>query len=130
MTSLNWPLVAALTAVALTRPLASVIGLGDALGKPATPLILTAAISLVWILVAGLGRVREPMLTLVAAGVGYGLAAILLSAILSPILTGRLQGPLANPVAIVPILVTNAVWGVCCGACAMGLRRLRSKSRR
>jgi hypothetical protein len=80
--------VAALTAVALLRPLFSVVGLSESLGQPATPLVLTAVISLVWILVVGLSGVREPVLTLVAAGVAYGLATMVLSAILSPILTG------------------------------------------
>ncbi|GAA4628767.1 hypothetical protein GCM10023196_046510 [Actinoallomurus vinaceus] len=121
----NWPMATVLTAIALVRPVFSIVGLDDRLGKPATPLVLTAAISLAWILIAGLSRVREPVLTLIAAGVGYGLAAIVLSAILSPILTGRLQGPLANPIAIVPVIGVNALWGGVCGACALGLQRMR-----
>lgn len=122
---LNWPLVIGLTAIALIRPLMSIAGLDDALGKPATPLVLTALISLTWILVVGLSRVREPVMTLVAVGVAYGLMAIVISGILSPILTGHLQGPLATPIAIIPLFVTNAVWGAVCGALALGLRRVR-----
>ncbi|GAA2333018.1 hypothetical protein SVIO_107840 [Streptomyces violaceusniger] len=34
----------------VVRPLFSVTGLSDALGKPLTPLLLTAFISLAWIL--------------------------------------------------------------------------------
>jgi hypothetical protein len=124
---LDWRLVTALVAVALVRPLSSVAGLSDALGKPATPLLLTAAISLVWILTVGLGRAREPVLTLVAAGLGYALAAVVLSGVLSPVLTGELRGPLAMPLAIVPLFVTNAAWGALCGVCALGLRRLRGR---
>lgn len=124
---LNWPLVAGLTVVALVRPLFSITGLDDALGKPATPLVLTALISVAWILVAGLTRVREPLLTLVAVGLAYAVASILLSAILSPILTGHLQGPPAMPIAVVPVLVTNAIWGAACGVLALGLRRLRTR---
>jgi hypothetical protein len=122
---LNWPLVAVLAAVALVRPIFSIVGLADSLGKPATPLILTGAISLIWILAAGLRRVPDPLPTLVAAGVTYALAAIVLSGILSPILTGRLQGPLAVPQGIIPMFIVNAAWGAACGACAIGLRRLR-----
>lgn len=122
---LNWPLVAGLAVVALVRPLFSITGLSDALGKPATPVVLTVLISLAWILAAGLTRVREPLLTLVAAGLGYAVASILLSAILSPILTGHLQGPLAAPIALVPVLITNVIWGAVCGALALGLRRMR-----
>ncbi|MFF7653432.1 hypothetical protein ACFZCY_27005 [Streptomyces sp. NPDC007983] len=123
---LHPPLVAGLTAVALIRPLCSVTGLSDALGKPATPLILTAAISLTWILVVGLGRAPGPVPTLVAAGLGYALAVLVLSGVLSPALTGRLQGPLAQPIAIVPLFAVNALWGALCGVCAEGLRRRRA----
>ncbi|MFI1338390.1 hypothetical protein ACH4U7_51755 [Streptomyces sp. NPDC020845] len=121
------PLVAGLTAVALIRPLCSITGLSDALGKPAAPLVLTAAISLTWILVVGLGTAREPVPTLVAAGLGYALAVLVLSAVLSPLLTGRLQGPLAHPISIVPLFAVNALWGALCGVCAGGLRRMRGR---
>ncbi|MFC4003304.1 hypothetical protein ACFS2C_16025 [Prauserella oleivorans] len=123
---LDWRLVVALTVVALLRPIASITGVSDALGKPATPIILTVAISVVWILVAGLGRARDPLLTLVATGLVYALASLVLSAVLSPMMHGELQGPLANPAAIVPLFAVNAAWGAACGLCALGLRRLRS----
>ncbi|WP_067821772.1 hypothetical protein [Actinomadura kijaniata] len=122
---LDWPLAIALGTVALVRPLFSIAGWSDALGRPATPLLLTAVISLVWILAAGLGRVREPVPTLVAAGVVYALASIALSAVLSPLMHGELQGPLATPIAIIPVLLVNALWGAVCGVCAMALRNLR-----
>ncbi|MEU0389530.1 hypothetical protein [Streptomyces chartreusis] len=121
----NRPLVAALTAVALVRPLFSIAGWSEALGKPLTPVILTLAITLTWILAVGLSRVRDPLLTLVVTGVLYALTALVLSAVLSPLLTGKLQGPLAQPRAIVPLFLVNAAWGAFCGACAMGLRRVR-----
>ncbi|MFE4670600.1 hypothetical protein ACFRI7_37160 [Streptomyces sp. NPDC056716] len=122
---LNWTLVGVLTAVALVRPLFSVAGLSDVLGKPATPLILTAGISLTWILVVGLRRDLEPLLTLIAAGVVYALAVTVLSAILSPLILGRLEGPLARPYAIVPLLLTHIMWGAVCGALALAVRSLR-----
>lgn len=122
---LNWPLVAGLAVLALVRPLFSIVGLSDSLGKPATPLILTAAISLVWVLVVGLGSVHEPVLTLTAAGVAYALASIVLSGILSPILTGELQGPLATPFAVIPLVVTNLIWGAVCGLLALALQSRR-----
>ncbi|MCQ8193747.1 hypothetical protein [Streptomyces rugosispiralis] len=122
---LNRPLVALLTAVALVRPLFSVTGLSEALGKPLTPLLLTAFISLTWILAVGLSRVREPLLTPVAAGVAYALAALVLSGILSPLLEGDLRGPLAHPPAILPLFLVNGVWGAVCGVCALGVRRMR-----
>ncbi|MEJ1200822.1 MULTISPECIES: hypothetical protein [unclassified Streptomyces] len=118
-------MVALLIAVALVRPLLSVTGLTDALGRPLTPLLLTAGISLAWILAVGLSRVREPLLTPVAAGVAYALAAVVLSGVLSPLLTGELRGPLARPQAILPMFLVNGVWGAVCGVCALGVRRMR-----
>ncbi|GAB2874175.1 hypothetical protein GCM10027074_47460 [Streptomyces deserti] len=125
---LHRPMVAALTGIALVRPLFSVTGLSEAVGKPATALTLTALITLTWVLAVGLTRVPEPFLTLVAAGLGYALAALVLSAVLSPVLTGELQGPLAHPQAIVPLFLVNGLWGAFCGVCAVGVRRLRARN--
>ncbi|MGP3989837.1 hypothetical protein [Streptomyces sp. 3N207] len=120
---LNWPLTTGLAAVALIRPLFSITGLSDSLGKPVTPLILTVAISAVWIGVGALSRVREPLLTLIAAGLTYALGTIVLSGVLSPLVDGELDGPLAHPQAIAPLFAVNAAWGALCGACALGLRK-------
>lgn len=121
----SWPLVLVLAAVALVRPLFSIVGLNEALGKPATPIVLTVTVTMVWVLVVGLSRARHPVLTLVAAGLAYAVASIVLSGVLSPILTGELQGPLAMPLAIVPVLVTNAIWGLLAGGLALLVRRAR-----
>lgn len=122
---LSWPLVLGLAAVGLVRPLFSILGLSDALGRPATPVLLTALITAVWALVVGFSRVRRPVATLVAAGLVYAVAAILLSLVLSPILDGHVEGPVANPFAIVPMLLTNAVWGLVAGGLALALQRAR-----
>ncbi|RFU85158.1 hypothetical protein DY218_19000 [Streptomyces triticagri] len=119
-------LVAFLVAVALVRPLFSMAGWSEALGKPATPLLLTFGISVVWIVVVGLSRAADPLLTAVAAGVGYAVAVLVLSGVLSPLVAGELRGPLAQPFAIVPLFVVNALWGAVCGVCATGVRRLRT----
>ncbi len=121
---LHWPLILGLGALALVRPLMSVVGLMDAIGKPTGPLLVTVAISAAWVLAVGLSRVARPVLTLVLAGVIYGALSMLLSAVLSPVLTGELQGPLANPIAIGPVLLINAVWGALAGALALGIQRV------
>jgi hypothetical protein len=69
--------------------------------------------------------VREPVLTLVAAGLVYAVLATILSAILSPILNGNLEGPLAMPFSIIPLLLTNALWGLITGALALVIQRSR-----
>ncbi|MCZ9348481.1 hypothetical protein NGM36_01425 [Streptomyces mutabilis] len=56
---LHRPTVALLTVVALVRPVFSVTGATDALGRPLAPLLLTLLTSLFWILAVGLSRVRE-----------------------------------------------------------------------
>lgn len=116
--TLNWSLVIGLAAIALIRPLFSIVGLAETLGKPVTPIVLTVAISLVWILVVGLTGVRQPLLTLVSSGALYAVIAILTSGLL-------LRGVAAAMFGSVSILVTNVVWGAVCGLLARGLQRLR-----
>lgn len=122
---LDRALVAALTAVALLRPLFSVVGWSESLGKPLTPLLLTLVISLVWLGAVMPRRVADPVLTLLVTGVAYALVVLVGSAVLSPLLDGELRGPLARPPAIVPLFAVNAAWGALCGAAALGLRRAR-----
>lgn len=130
--SISWPAATALGLFALVRPLLSITGAMDQLGRPVTPIVATVGISVVWILVAGLSRrVRSPVATLAAAGVVYSAATIVLSGILSPILTGHLQGPLAVPYGIIPMTLVNVVWGLAAGALALVLRQaLRTSSAR
>lgn len=119
-------LILGLGLLALVRPLASIVveQSGHELGA-APRLLLTAAITLVWVAAVGLGRAPRPVLTLVLAGTAYAVAAIVLSGILSPLLLGHLSGPLARPLAIVPMLLVNALWGLIAGLLALGVRRLR-----
>ncbi|HZG89874.1 MAG TPA: hypothetical protein VEZ42_06640 [Pseudonocardia sp.] len=124
--NLNWPLALGLGALALVRPLVRIVT--DQLGPPEPPAVAigtTVAISVVWVVVVGFSRVRRPVLTLVAAGLVYAVLSIVLSGVLSPLLTGRLQGPLAMPIAIVPVLLTNLVWGAGTGALALLVQRAR-----
>lgn len=124
LTSLHWPLIIGLGAFALIRPLTNIIGLDDVLGQPWTAILLTSTITTVWVLAVGLSRVGRPVLTLVVTGLAYAVCAALLSGILSPILHGELQGPFARPWIIVPLLLTNAVWGLVAGLLALGVRQL------
>lgn len=125
LTTLHWPLIIGLGAFALIRPLTNIVGLVDVLGQPWTALLLTGTITLVWVLAVGLSRVSQPVLTLVATGLVYAVSAALLSGILSPILHGELQGPFARPWVFVPLLATNAVWGLVAGGLALLLQQMR-----
>lgn len=127
MKSLQWPLILGLGALALVRPLIRIVQdqLGISSGGPAVPVLTTVGISIVWVLVVGLGRTAQPVLTLLCTGLAYAVFSTILSGILSPILTGELQGPLTNPIAIVTMLLTNAVWGLAAGVLALLLQHLR-----
>ncbi|MEU4232069.1 hypothetical protein AB0F17_47920 [Nonomuraea sp. NPDC026600] len=116
--SLNWLLIVGLAAIALIRPLFSMVGLSDTLGKPATPIVLTVAISLAWVLIVGLTQVRRPVLTLVLAGLLYGVVAVATSGL-------ALRGGPAVIFGSVSILITNLLWGAACGLLAVLLQRLR-----
>jgi hypothetical protein len=125
LTTIAWPYAIVLGLFALVRPIASITGLDDLVGRPLLPIVLTVAISLIWILAVGLSRVRRPFLTLVAAGATYALAATVMSVPLSLAITGELQGPLTNPFAVVSVLITNLIWGAAAGGIAVLVQRMR-----
>lgn len=127
--TLHWPLILGLGALALVRPLASIVGLTERLGQPGTSLTLTALITTVWVLVVGCSRVQRPVATLVCAGLVYAALAALISAVLSPILDGQLRGPLTNPFAFGGLLITNAFWGLVAGVLALAVQRARGVNR-
>lgn len=120
-TDLRWALVIALGALALVRPVLNILGALDDV-KPVGPLVVTVAITAVWIAVVVLARAPRPVHTLVLAGITYAVLALALSGILSPIVDDELRGPLANPIAILPMLVVNALWGLLAGLLAAALQ--------
>lgn len=122
---LKWPLLIILGLLGLVRPVARIALESSGLPTQSIALGLTALVTLVWVLALGLSRSANPLLSGGIVGLVYALGAIILSGILSPILLGHLEGPLAQPLAIIPMLVTNAVWGVIAGGLALLVRRLR-----
>jgi hypothetical protein len=130
-TRLHWPSILLLGALGLVRPLVNIVEAQlDVDSGPAVPIILTIAVSAIWILIVGFRETPHPVLTLTLAGLVYGVLAIVVSGILSPILDGRLDGPLANPIAIVPMLALNAAWGLAAGAIALLIQRARTTEER
>lgn len=125
---LDWRLVVGLGSLALVRPVVSIVGHQTGFTDPWwVPVLITVAVTVVWVLAVGTGSSRRPVLTLVGAGLVYAVLSTVLSGILSPILTGELQGPLAMPLAIVPLLLFNAGWGALAGVMALGVQRLRGR---
>ena len=123
--TLNWKLIATLSAIALVRPLMSMTGISDAIGQPIASISATLIISAIWILTVFMKQESQPIRTLLFVGMGYGIFAIIISGVFSPILTGHLQGPLTNPFAIVSVLITNAIWGLIAGVIATALLKIR-----
>ncbi|MBP2079396.1 hypothetical protein [Oceanobacillus polygoni] len=121
----NWKLITTLSILAFIRPLMSILGISDAIGKPLVSITATIVISIIWIAAVYIKQDSQPLLTLVFVGIAYGILAIVISGLLSPILTGQLQGPLTNPFAIVSVLVTNSIWGFITGAIAAGLLKVK-----
>src|SRR5690606_21407865 len=94
---LNWPLIVGMGALALIRPFLNITGIMDLFGRPFGPIFVTILISIAWLAIVVVAKVRQPIMTLTLTGGAYGVIAFLLGTILSPILTGELSGPIANP---------------------------------
>ncbi|MBB6672920.1 hypothetical protein [Cohnella nanjingensis] len=120
-------LIIGLAAFACLRPIMSITGLSEQIGKPVASIGMTVIITIVWIVAAIVARVPQPVVTLTLTGIAYGVLAIVLSGILSPILTGELQGPLRHPFAIIAVLATNAIWGCISGLLATAALRARKR---
>jgi hypothetical protein len=129
LNQLHWPLIIGMGALALVRPFLSITGWMDGLGRPFGPIFVTALISVAWLVIVVIAKIRDPLLTLACTGLAYGVFAIALSAILSPLLTGALAGPLAHPLAVIPVLVTNLLWGGIIGSIAWGIQRVLPSAR-
>jgi hypothetical protein len=126
--TLPWGLILGLGALALIRPILRMSGVADDIGPAVGAVGATALITAIWVLVVGLSRTPQPVLTLVATGVTYAVLAVALSAIASPLIDGELRGPLTNPLALVAVVAINAVWGLLAGALAVGLQRATGRS--
>lgn len=126
---LSWPLIVLLGVVALVRPVLNITGGMDVLGRPVGPVLVTGVISVVWLVVVVWWRSERPVVTLLCAGLVYGVLAVVLSAVLSPILHGELRGPLVTPggIGVVMVVLVNACWGAVVGlvASAVGSRLRR-----
>lgn len=128
--SLSWPLIIPLGLLGLVRPIVRIVLEGASVATPVIALTMTGLITIVWTLVLGLSRAKHLLVSGIATGLVYAIGAIILSGILSPILLGHLDGPLADPIAIIPMLLTNVIWGVLVGALALAARRIRAGSER
>ena len=78
-TNLRWGLVLLLAVLGLVRPLSSIAGVYGSQGEDSwAPVLVTGAVSAVWMGVVVAVRAPNPLLTLTAAGGMYGVFGILL----------------------------------------------------
>ncbi|WP_250029370.1 hypothetical protein [Paractinoplanes maris] len=123
---MNLRLAVVLGLAGLVRPVLSVAGAYDSgpLAKPVGPLVLTALVSLAWIVAVVLAKPARPVLTTTVAGISYGVAAILLNWSLQPFLDSAETIPLPGYFGI---LVFNALQGAFLGVIAWLVLRLTKR---
>ena len=96
--SLRWGVIFTLATLGLVRPLLSIAGAYEFLGGAVGRVAVTILIAAVWVGVVVIGRVPNPLLTLVAVGGMYGVFAILLQQIIWNFFLGALlRVPLPRP---------------------------------
>jgi hypothetical protein len=121
----SWPLVLGLGSLALLSPLVELTGLADAIGQPATVLLLLAVVALIWIGCVGLARVPRPVITLTLAGAVYGALTAVLGVIFG---TGREGvGGAAAVVAVLFELGWSTMLGCLGGLIALAVQSLRRR---
>jgi len=128
-TNLRFGLIAILGAIGLARPLLSIAGAYELLGGATGRIVVTVLIAAVWVGVVTILRVPNPLLTLAAAGVAYGVFTILLQQVMWNLVLGEVppEAPDSTPILVVSwvaILVTNTIWGAFLGLVATVLDRL------
>ncbi len=123
---LPWTLIFALALIQLTRPILSTAGFFDNF-RPQGPIIVTALIALIWIGVAVIGNVREPVKVLAMAGATYAVIAVAMAVLLQTLFTWSPEEttsmPLLLTAGLVGGIVVNVVWGAFLGFVAIGIKK-------
>jgi hypothetical protein len=123
---LPWKLIFILALIQLTRPILSTAGFFDGF-RPQGPIFATALIALIWVGVAVVGNVREPVKVLAMAGAAYAVIGVAMAVFLqtffawSPEETASI--PLLLTAGLVGGTVVNVIWGAFLGFVAMGIKK-------
>jgi hypothetical protein len=123
---LPWMLILILALIQLTRPILSIAGFFDDF-RPQGPLIATALLALIWIGVAVVGNVREPVKVLAMAGATYAVIGGGMAVFLQTFLTWSPEEtasiPLLLTAGLIGGIVVNVIWGSLLGLVATGIKR-------
>ena len=124
--NLPWRLILILALVQLTRPILSTAGVFDGV-RPQGPIIATALIALIWVGVAVVGKVREPVKVLAMAGATYAVIGVAMAVFLQTFFTWSPEEtasiPLLLTAGLIGGVVVNVIWGAFLGFVAVGIKK-------
>jgi hypothetical protein len=123
---LPWKLIFILALIQLTRPVLSTAGFFDNY-RPQGPIIATALIALIWVGVAVMGNVREPVKVLAMAGATYAVIGVAMAVFLQTFFTWSPEETASIPLLLTAGLlggvVVNVIWGALLGFVATGISK-------
>jgi hypothetical protein len=123
---LPWKLILILALIQLTRPIMSTAGFFDNF-RPQGPIIATALIALIWVGVAVIGNVRDPVKVLAMAGAAYAVIGVGMAVFLQTFFTWSAEEtasiPLLLTAGLIGGMVVNVIWGVLLGFLAIGIKK-------
>ena len=123
---LPWKLIFILALIQLTRPILSTAGFFDNF-RPQGPIIATALIAFIWVGVAVIGNVREPIKVLAMAGATYAVIGVAMAVFLQTFFTWSPEEtasmPLLLTVGLIGGIVVNVIWGALLGFVAIGIKK-------
>jgi drug/metabolite transporter (DMT)-like permease len=123
---LPWKLIFLLALIQLVRPIMSTAGFFDDF-RPQGPIIATALIALIWVGVAVVGNVREPVKVLAMAGAIYAVIGVAMAVFLQAFFTWSPEEtasiPLLLTAGLIGSIVVNVIWGALLGFVAIGIKK-------
>ena len=123
---LPWKLIFILALIQLTRPILSTAGFFDNF-RPQGPIIAAALIALIWIGVAVVGHVREPVKVLAIAGATYAVIGVAMAVVLQMFFAWSPEETVSIPLLLTAGLtggiVVNVIWGAFLGFVAIGIKK-------
>jgi hypothetical protein len=123
---LPWKLIFLLALIQLVRPIMSTAGFFDDF-RPQGPIIATALIAIIWVGVAVVGNVREPVKVLAMAGAIYAVIGVAMAVFLQAFFTWSPEEtasiPLLLSAGLIGGIVVNVIWGALLGFVALGIDR-------
>ena len=115
-----------LALIQLTRPILSTAGVFDGI-RPQGPIIATALIALIWVGLAVVGKVKEPVKILAMAGATYAVIGVAVAVFLQIFFTWSPEEtasiPLLLTAGLMGGIVVNVVWGAFLGLVVIGIKK-------